>query len=311
MEVSMLRFSLTAMLVLLLTLPLFATTYYVDAAKGDDANPGTAIGAPWKTLYKANAALSPGDTCIVRAGVYAGTQIAPAKSGTPDALITYAAYEGETPEVTGGKSGSIIYLRDRAFIVVKGFRIHSPTEHDWTVNLSGKDCTHNVIANCDVSDPKGYVCIDIADGASYNEVSGCVAHDTGNADEQSGDCIVMNSGASHNAILQNKCFNGCHSQIMALKGSKFNLIADNDRMPGVVPAVVAYDVVGLLGKVIDNLALRLVAPLHPDNYHICHSADPHKTVPGGISLRRDNAINLSEPAPPVNARPAGNAEHTP
>jgi len=214
----------------LLTLPVSAraATYFVDASRGDDANSGATAAEAWKTLAKANKAVAPGDTVTVRQGVYAGSVIAPEKSGTADARITYAAYEGELPEVTGGESGSIVNLRDKSYVTVQGLKIHSPTEHDWTVNLSGAACTNNRIVNCDVSDPEGYVCITIADGASYNEVVGCTVHDTGHADEQSGDCIVMNSGAHHNTIARNKCYNGCHSQIMALKGSHSNIIIDNE-----------------------------------------------------------------------------------
>jgi len=214
-------------LTLVLSSPLFAGTCYVDVNKGADTNSG-ALDAPWKTLAKANAAVAPGDTVFVRGGVYVDSIIAPAASGAENAPIVYAAYQGETPEVTGGRSGSIINLHNKSYVIVKGFKIHSATEHDWIVNLSGEKCTHNRIENCDVTDPEGYVCIDMAEGASYNEIVGNVAHDTGHAEEGSGDCIVMNSGAHHNVVRGNKCFNACHAQIMALKGSKYNVIENND-----------------------------------------------------------------------------------
>lgn len=205
-----------------------AASYYVDGANGCDENAGTSIEGAWKTLDRANAALEPGDTCIVRGGVYSDSQIAPARSGRADARITYAAYEGEKPEVTGGRSGSIVLLADRSYVTVRGFAIHSATEHDWIVRISGEQAQHNRIESCDVTDPEGYAPVVIAEGASYNTVTGCTVHDTGGGDEQSGDCIVMNGGAHHNTIVGNRCYNGCHSQIMALKGSHHNVIQDNE-----------------------------------------------------------------------------------
>src|ERR1017187_9453749 len=46
-----------------------AATYYVDFAKGADANPGTAERAPWKTLEKVNASrFQPGDRILLKSG---------------------------------------------------------------------------------------------------------------------------------------------------------------------------------------------------------------------------------------------------
>ena len=217
-----------AVLLCVLALPGLAATYYVNGARGDDASAGASPESAWKTLDKANASLMPGDTCLVRGGVYAATQIAPARSGTAEARITYAAYRNEKPEVTGGKSGAIVFLNNRSYVTVKGFRIHSPAEHDWTVSVAGADARYNRVEGCDVTDPQGYVCIDVADGASYNEIVGNTCHDTGHGDEQSGDCIVLNQGAHHNTIVANRCYNACHSQILVLKGSKNNVIQDNE-----------------------------------------------------------------------------------
>ena len=50
------------------------------------------------------------------------------------------------------------------------------------------------------------------------------------------------------------------------------LIAEDDTMPGVAAALVAHDVVGLAGQLVDDLALALVAPLGADHRHHAHSA---------------------------------------
>lgn len=83
-------------------------TYYV-APDGDDAAAGT-IDAPFATLHRAQKAMTPGDTTLIRGGVYrmSESQIARTdrlrahvielnKSGAEGARIHYWAYPGETP----------------------------------------------------------------------------------------------------------------------------------------------------------------------------------------------------------------------
>ncbi len=41
---------------ILTILPLYATTYYVDYSTGNDANPGSSMTAPWKTIARINSA---------------------------------------------------------------------------------------------------------------------------------------------------------------------------------------------------------------------------------------------------------------
>ena len=219
---------IAVMLVCLVALPASASAYYLDVARGDDGNPGTSAEKAWRTLDKANAALVSGDTCLLRAGVYADSQIAPARSGAPGAPITYAAYPGESPEITGGKSGSIVNLEQRSYVVVRGLKIHSPTEHDWVVRISGEQAQRNRVERCDITDPEGYAPVVIAEKACYNTIVECTVHDTGHGEEGSGDCIVLNEGAHHNTVTRSKCYNGCHSQIMAINGSSHNVIADNE-----------------------------------------------------------------------------------
>jgi parallel beta-helix repeat protein len=205
-----------------------ATTYYVDGARGRDTRDGASPGSAWRTLEKANQSLVHGDVCLVRAGVYQDSQICPVRSGTAQAPIVFAAYPGEEPEITGGHAGSIVLLDDTRHITVRGFGIHSPTEHEWVVQISGESAQHNRIEACDISDPEGYAPLVIANGASHNVVTGCTIHDTGGAYQGSGDCIVLNFGAHHNTITGNKCYNACHSQILVLNDCAHNTISQNE-----------------------------------------------------------------------------------
>ncbi|HET6383095.1 MAG TPA: DUF1565 domain-containing protein [Armatimonadota bacterium] len=79
--------------------------YYVDAATGDDSNPGTAA-RPWRTIQKAANTLEPGDTVLVSDGLYvengapSGGGVEITHSGAPGAWITYKAFPGAHPRVT-------------------------------------------------------------------------------------------------------------------------------------------------------------------------------------------------------------------
>lgn len=73
---------------------------FVDAARGDDAAPGTQE-APWKSLGHALRQLNPGDTLYLRGGVYYEKAFL-SRSGAEDAPIVIASYPGELAIIDGG-----------------------------------------------------------------------------------------------------------------------------------------------------------------------------------------------------------------
>ncbi len=79
-----------------------AATYYVDGVNGNDGNAGT-VEAPWATVRKAVALLQPGDTVLVRGGVYRES-ITININGTADQRITIKAYPDETPVLEGTRA---------------------------------------------------------------------------------------------------------------------------------------------------------------------------------------------------------------
>ncbi|MGE3806455.1 MAG: hypothetical protein AB7K24_17440 [Gemmataceae bacterium] len=84
-----------------ITCPLTAgPKVYVDARRGDDANPGSSE-SPWKTLGHALRQLRPGDTLYLRGGVY-HERIFLTRSGTADKPITIASHPGELAVIDGG-----------------------------------------------------------------------------------------------------------------------------------------------------------------------------------------------------------------
>jgi hypothetical protein len=101
--------------------------YYV-AANGLESNKGT-IDAPFQTINNALSHTIPGDTVMVRGGVYSEKIVFP-KSGVMDKYITLKAYHGETPVIDGSAFSvngreALITIDKAKFIVVDGFEIRN------------------------------------------------------------------------------------------------------------------------------------------------------------------------------------------
>jgi hypothetical protein len=77
---------------------LFSNTWFVSAG-GSNANAGT-ITAPFQTIQQAASIAQPGDTVMIRGGIYHET-VTPANSGTTSAPIIYEAYNNESVTIDG------------------------------------------------------------------------------------------------------------------------------------------------------------------------------------------------------------------
>jgi len=81
------------------------TAYYVDAVAGNDANPGTSPGSPWKTIAKVNAStFEPADRVLFkRATTWANANLVIDTPGDNTARIVFGAYgTGVNPLFDGG-----------------------------------------------------------------------------------------------------------------------------------------------------------------------------------------------------------------
>jgi len=76
-----------------------ATIYYVSKS-GSDSNTGITTNLSFLTIQKAASVMNAGDTCYIFSGIYRET-VTPAHSGTSGSPITFAAYPGATPIVSG------------------------------------------------------------------------------------------------------------------------------------------------------------------------------------------------------------------
>ena len=105
-----------------------AAEYYVSPT-GKDAHAGTKA-APWQTLAKASAVVTPGDTVYLGAGAYRET-LRPTKSGEADRTIRFVAMPTSTfltrlkSHVNGCETGySQIYCTVQSHQGLRGARTH-------------------------------------------------------------------------------------------------------------------------------------------------------------------------------------------
>ncbi len=122
-----------------------AETYYV-AERGKDGGAGTEK-APWKTLAHAAERVRPGDTVMVRPGVYEGFWLE--TSGRPDARIRFIGEPGAL--IDRGPSHSSrdnINLEAASYIDIEGFEVTS----GWRAGIRAVECTGVHIRNNVVHD---------------------------------------------------------------------------------------------------------------------------------------------------------------
>lgn len=74
--------------------------YSVDGTNGSDSDPGT-IERPWKTLKWALRQIGPGDTLVIRGGIYF-EKLSLTRSGTEEQPIVIRSYPGELVTIDGG-----------------------------------------------------------------------------------------------------------------------------------------------------------------------------------------------------------------
>jgi len=89
------------------------TTYYLDADKGDDENPGTRPGRAWRTLSQVNSTrFAAGDKLLIKAGTSYEGRLWPKGTGRPGVPITIDSYgEGDRPAIhAGGETGEALLL---------------------------------------------------------------------------------------------------------------------------------------------------------------------------------------------------------
>jgi hypothetical protein len=115
----------------LLTIPRAAagktnSEYYVDAAAGNDANSGTSVEKPWKTLNKVNATtFQPGDAILLKAGSAWDGQLWPQGSGVAGRPIRIGKYgQGNKPAIRGnGAVEDAVLLKNQEYWEIEDLEV--------------------------------------------------------------------------------------------------------------------------------------------------------------------------------------------
>jgi MYXO-CTERM domain-containing protein len=185
-----------------------ADTYYVAVDGSDDA--AGSQSAPFASLKRAQQAVKPGDTVLLRGGRYvfsgstAGSEVGVLldKSGREGARIVYAAYPGETPVFDFNA------LRPQARI--KGFSVTGSWLHLRGLELTG---VQQILTNTNES-----WCIRVEGGASHDIFEQLDLHHNegpGLFIADGGDNLVLNVDSHHNFDPDRNGENadgfGCHS----------------------------------------------------------------------------------------------------
>jgi hypothetical protein len=88
------------------------------AKTGDDRNPGTDE-KPFRTIGAAMKVMKPGDTCLVRSGIYREMVVPP--TGQEDAPVRLFAYPGERVVVSGADRATLSWTKYKGAIHQAGF----------------------------------------------------------------------------------------------------------------------------------------------------------------------------------------------
>lgn len=186
--------------------PASATTrvpvsFYVDP-KGSDAGHGTAA-APFRTIQKGADAAAPGDTVIVRPGVYTGgsRMVELERGGAPGAWITFRSEPagGAILDGGGGASGEAWYFgRDVGFVRVEGFEVRNFQEHGFNFYGGGvhdivisQNRVHHIGRNCTDTD-NGRTGASLGASARRVIFDGNIWHDIGRLKPGEGGCSPRN-----------------------------------------------------------------------------------------------------------------------
>lgn len=217
-----------------------ASTYFVDVTRGNDSNEGS-IDRPWKTLYKANTFVQPGDTVYIREGVYHVTNdykfaIYPNKSGEPAKPITFSNYASEHVEFVGlCETASGVFLDSRSHIHVRGFTFRNFFRHLWILNGSYNEISMCVFVGLVYRQDQATAWrgSTIYRNSKYNRISGCAFMLYGNFANNDDNGVVFelgneydsNDATSYNVVEDSIFYGGAH-HVFGIGGS-FNVVRRN------------------------------------------------------------------------------------
>jgi hypothetical protein len=162
--------------------------YYVEPG-GSDADAGTSA-APFQTIQRAADVAAPGDTVIVRPGIYTGPSriVSVNRGGTPDGWITFRSERNGEAVLDGrnGQSAEGWYFGPGvSHVAVEGFEIRDLEEHAFDTYGGGvhdlmiaRNHVHHIGRNC-TDTSNGRTGASLGAGTRRVTFDGNVWHDIG------------------------------------------------------------------------------------------------------------------------------------
>jgi hypothetical protein len=178
-----------------------STHYVAPGGSGD----GSAT-APWGSLEQAFESLEPGDTLVVRAGLYRERiTSAEVRPGTADAPITVTAEAGEAPVLQGA-----LWLRNASYWSISGLNVTwdpaTGRSSDHMVKLEGGRGWR--FTDAEVWDSHGYSAILVAGDAVDWSLQRLYVHDTHASNRRNQDNLITVAGNARAGIIQRSVLTG-------------------------------------------------------------------------------------------------------
>ena len=206
-------------LFLMATCPLWATIYYVDAARLNDNGAGTSEATAKKTLQSvvALSALAAGDIVYVRTGTYtvSGNQaiLSINKSGNAtNGYITFKNYINESPKIEFAGYNGIELVSGASYIEIDGFEIQGYKGATDTRTVAGAEAQYTGgYATCSTPSFASTYAQYVGNGITAKDASQTTTTDN-----------------SHHIIIRNCNIHDCSGGGVALSGVDYVTIENNE-----------------------------------------------------------------------------------
>jgi hypothetical protein len=135
-----------------------AGTYYVDGTSGNDISGDGSGSLPWKTIKKGVAPLGPGDTLVIRDGVYSGEAnnicgpyggYDQMPSGSSGNYITIKSENYLGAVIDGGNQYQPVFLwQNASWLIFENLFFRNCGSNNGGANFRAQDCHHIKVLNC-------------------------------------------------------------------------------------------------------------------------------------------------------------------